>query len=334
MGTEHTIGYGAHPKTEVVAAADPDQDNLSVFCKRFGVKACYNSYEELLEKEEIDVAGIIVPVKVNPGAVLASAEAGVKAIFCEKPIAVSLEQADQMVETCRKKGIPLASGAINRNNPYLWKARELIEDGEIGEVRSIILHGVSTEISGGGCHSLNVVRLLAGDPEVSWVIGHMEGDPWSDYDQGAEGYIHFENGIDCFILRSSVKSGVEVLGSWGVLYWDWRGVHLWKAMCTWGNPTYRDLREVPFPYPKLYRPDIYPGVMNGIQSIIDSIEKGVEPLCGGDDMRKVLEIAIALRQSHREDHKPVKIPLQNRTLKIIPSIRRLLGKKAADGLVK
>jgi len=330
MGTHHALGYEAHPKTEIVAAADPDPENLSTFCKQFNVEKCYSSYEELLEKEKVDIAGIIVPVKVNPGAVLAAAEAGVKAIFCEKPISASLEEADRMVETCRRKGIPLACGAINRNNPYLWKARELIAKGEIGDIRSMNLYHASGEISGGGCHSLNVVRLLAGDPEVSWVTGWMERDPWSEEDQGAGGYLRFENGVECFIhMKSAIKQGVEVLGYSGVLFWDWRSIYMWKAACTWSNPVFKDLEEVPFPYPTLYRPDIYPGVMNGIQSVVDSIEKGVKPLCSGDDMRKVLEIAIALRQSHREDHKAVKLPLEDRKLKIIPSTGRFLGQKAA-----
>lgn len=63
--------------------------------------------------------------------------------------------------------------------------------------------------------------------------------------------------------------------------------------------------------------------------MLDCLEKGGEPLCSGDDMRKALEIAIALRESHRKGRVPVQLPVHDRTLKIIPSTYRWLGAKAA-----
>lgn len=330
MGTEHGRGYAAHPQTEIVAVADPDPERLRMFGERFGVKARYAHYEDLLANERIDVAGVIVPVKVNPRIVLACAAAGVRGIFCEKPIAASLREADEMVEVCRAMGIPLACGAIWRNHPYMQAARRLIADGEIGQVFSVNGYHTSGEISGGGCHTLNVMRMLAGDADADWVIGWMEGDPHSDHDQGAGGYLRFRGGVEGFLhVRAGVRSGVEAIGERGLFFWDWQDVSLWKA--TKEGAGYRDLRPAPFPYPDLFAPDVYPAITGGIRSLIDSIERGGKPLCSGDDMRKVLEIAVALRESHRRGHVPVHLPMEDRSLKIIPNPYRWLGGRPIEG---
>ena len=70
---------------------------------------------------------------------------------------------------------------------------------------------------------------------------------------------------------------------------------------------------------------------NTIQSIIDALETGKDPRCSGDNMCKVLEIAIGLRESHRKGHVPIKFPLEDRSLKIVPKPSRLLNKKGIMG---
>ena len=64
QGTVQMRAYNLHPNTEVVAAADPDQENLELFCKRFGVPG-YTDYKDMLLKERIDIAGAIEGVESN-----------------------------------------------------------------------------------------------------------------------------------------------------------------------------------------------------------------------------------------------------------------------------
>src|SRR5262249_37192278 len=159
------------------------------------------------------------PVKPNPSVVIGCAESGsgLKAIFCEKPMATSLEEADRMVEACRSRGILFAAGDMYRNYPQLWKARAMIDAGELGAVESMNLYQATDEISGGGCQGLSVMRMFARDSEVDWVTGWVKGDPASDEDQGAGGYVRFKNGIECFIHSNrGAKQGIEVLCSKGV----------------------------------------------------------------------------------------------------------------------
>ena len=96
-GTGRARAFDLHPLCEVVAGADTDPKNLELFCQRFDVPG-YNTYEAMFENEQLDITLPILPVNANADAVVASAQAGVKAIFCEKPLTASLEDADRMVE--------------------------------------------------------------------------------------------------------------------------------------------------------------------------------------------------------------------------------------------
>jgi len=341
-GTGHARTYALHPKTEVVAAADPDPGNLELFRRRFGLSSGYSSYEEMLREEEIDIAAPILPVIANPEAVVACAEAGVRAIFCEKPISASLEDADRMVEACRARSIPLAAGDAYRNFPQLWQAREMMDVGELGEIQSINLYQPTDEISGGGCQGLSVMRMFARDADVDWVTGWVKGDPFSDEDQGAGGYVRFANGIECFIhCKPEARKGIEVLCTKGVFFSDWYSFHLWKPLEDKEPSRWRELDEVEGLFPdsgigdRSYDEEGWrtPGTRNkaGVQAIIDALEQGTEPRCSGDNIRKALEIGIALRESHRRDHAPVKLPLQDRSLKIVPHKGRWLSKKDLYG---
>ena len=168
-GHGHARGYVGNTRTELVAAADPDGSNLEIFLDRHAVVG-YADYHEMLAKEQIDIVVPILPVRPNPQVVIDCARAGVKAIYCEKPMATSLAESDAMVEACASRGIYLAPGDAYRTMPQHWKVKSLIDSGELGEVQSINLYQ-SGEISGGGYQGLSVLRLFAAEAEVDWVTG-------------------------------------------------------------------------------------------------------------------------------------------------------------------
>ena len=337
-GTQHARAYQLNPLSEVVAVADSDADNLALFQKRFDLEVGYADYREMLEKEDIDIAAPILPVKFNPEVVIGCAEAGVGAILCEKPMACSLEESDRMVEVCAARGIAFGAGDADRNFESLWKVRARIEAGELGEVQGMTLYQSTDEISGGGCQGLSAMRLFAWDAEVEWVSGWVRDDPHSDADQGMGGYVRFANGRDCFIdFKPGAKRGLEVVCERGVFFFETNARYrIWMREGERGG-----LVEVEdwFPQEKHWGPDhddegwvrMATRQANSIQSIIDALEKKIEPRCSGENMRQVLEIAIALRESHCRGHVPVELPLEDRSLKIVPSPSRLLNKKGLFG---
>jgi predicted dehydrogenase len=160
-------------------------------------------------------------------------------------------------------------------------------------------------------------------------------DPAAEHDQGAGGCLHLTSGVEVFVhTRAGPKKGVELLGESGVFFWDWYNVHLWRLPQPWdGLRDYSKLEPVPFPYATLAYPDIYPGITGGLQSLIDALEGGGEPLTSGDDMRRVLEIAVALRESARRGSAPVTLPIADRGLRIVPLPHRWLGVEPVAGTV-
>ena len=345
-GGQHARAYALNPLTEVVALADTDAENLELYCNYFNVPG-YSNYKEMLEKEQIDIAAPILPVRPNPEVVVGCAEAGVKAILCEKPLAATLEDADRMVEACRSRGIKFGAGDLDRNLPQYWKAREIIESGELGDVQSITFTGGSgTEMSGGGCQLFSLTRMFAEDADLAWAIGWVSDDPMSDHDQGVAGYMRFVNGIEAFMYRNpdARGGGFEVACSRGLFRSNNGFLQLWKADEGVNRPTWAELQKVEgvFPDTSVYgrRSSEYddegwrwPGDRNmtSVQSIVDALEMDIEPRGSGDNGRKVLEMAIALRESHRQGHAPVKLPLADRSLRLFPKKSRMDNKKPQLG---
>ena len=344
-GTEHARAYHLNPLTKVVAAADPDAENLALFCQRFNVPG-YRDYHEMLRKEKIGIASVILPASVNPQVVIECTRSDVKAICCEKPMSATLEEADHMVEECQSRGLKFGCGDLERNHPEYWKARQIIESGELGEVQSInFMQGSGTQMSGGGCQVFGLIRMFAGDADVAWVIGWVTDDPTSDYDQGGAGYIRFVNGMEAFIQRkNTAKYGFEVLCERGVFYGDGQYLHMWKAEEGVDRPTWANLKKVEGVFSETETLHHGFGIFDEegwergggrqlatIQSMVDALEMDIEPRGNGDNGRAVLEMAIALRESHRQGHVPVRLPLQDRSLRIIPVPGRWLNKKEVHG---
>ncbi len=95
-GTQHARAYQLDPRAEVTAVAEKDPEALELFQKRFGLERGYTDYREMLANEQVDIAAPILPSTVIPEVVLASVEADVKGIFCEKPMCVTLDEAERL----------------------------------------------------------------------------------------------------------------------------------------------------------------------------------------------------------------------------------------------
>ena len=349
-GTSRARAFDMHPLCRVTAIADTDAENLELGCKRFGASG-YSTYEEMFAKEEIDIAMPVLPVNANAGAVIAAAQAGVKAIFCEKPLTASLADADRMVEECRSRGVHIGAGVMVSSHRDYIRAYEMVTAGELGPVERINLYDINNQ---GGCHGLNLLRKFAGKAPVEWVSGWVGGDAHSDneepYEEGNTGFgpvgghVHFANGVEGFSHFDNVRwRGIEVVGRNGVLY-NWNntglGLRMFKGE---GDPQRREeLKEVEGLFeehrvdPREYDVDgwPYPGdVMMGIvAAIVESLEEGTElKITTADDLRHALEIAIALRQSARQGHAPIKLPLEDRSLVMYPEKWRWHYKKELWG---
>lgn len=117
---------------ELVSVMDIDKDRAEAVAKQFDVPHWCDTEAETL-KQDIDAVYIATPQNVHCRQVIHAAQAG-KHILCEKPIAVSLEEVDQMEAAVKSAGIKFMLGFCMRNNVYNTKARELVQSGALGQV--------------------------------------------------------------------------------------------------------------------------------------------------------------------------------------------------------
>jgi predicted dehydrogenase len=119
--------------SRLVAVMDINPDALRRVKEKYDVPYAYDSEEALLANPEVDVVYVATPQNVHHRQVLMAAQHG-KHVLCEKPLAVSLQQAEEMIEACTKAGVKLGVDYNMRMNVYNQKARELVAHGRLGQI--------------------------------------------------------------------------------------------------------------------------------------------------------------------------------------------------------
>ncbi len=175
------VAFVGAPGVEFVAVTDDDPDGLREAGERTGAEWLYGDYREMLEKERLDFVAVCPRwVGCHAEMVIAAAEAGVRGIYCEKPLAATLAEADAMLEACERSGARLAV-AHRRANPYEQRAKAMVEDGAIGELQSLRAMGKCDHRSGAedlmvlGTHMMDSMRYVAGS-DVAWANGRVTQD--------------------------------------------------------------------------------------------------------------------------------------------------------------
>ena len=213
----HGLGetFTALDRTRVAAVADADAAGGAAAAKRLGTDNHYLDYREMLDRERLDLVAVTPRwTDQRRAMVVAAAEAGVKGIYCEKPFAPTLADADAMIDACERHGVRIVVAHRRGAVPEL-RVKELVDAGEIGDVQVMRGHGKGDHRAGSldlmilGTHILDGMRYVAGS-DVAWAHGHVtqDGRPVTrnDVHQGDEGvgllagnrvaaYYVFENGI-------------------------------------------------------------------------------------------------------------------------------------------
>ncbi len=301
---------------ELVAGVDVDRARLEDFGRRWEVDGLYTDIREMVEREKPDIVSVTTRPQERPEVVATLAECGVRAIFATKPLCRSLADADAMIDVCRRSGTILSVAChLNWYAPYR-AALELIGSGDIGPLRSIVCNTPMT-LSNIGSHSLALIRLFAG-AQARWVFGHMDDDAEAsgDRDLSGSGYILYESGVRA-ILNSRAPEGtwsVEFLCEQGriVSRHHHAEFELWTKGRTVGDTSLKYESRHLFPYP--WRPRS--SMVDALEGVAHSIEAGREEVCPGEFGREALEIAIALRESHRLGGIRVDLPLGERSLSL------------------
>ncbi|MGB8001952.1 MAG: Gfo/Idh/MocA family oxidoreductase [Anaerobacillus sp.] len=130
----HLPEYAAHTQIEIAAVCDIVKTRADEIAVLYGAVA-YESFEELLQNEDIDAVSVCTPNYLHAPISIAALKAG-KHVLCEKPMATSRVDAEQMIETARTSGKKLMIAHNQRFVPSHAKARDIVASGDIGKVYS------------------------------------------------------------------------------------------------------------------------------------------------------------------------------------------------------
>ena len=154
-------GINAHSGNALVGVVSRDQGRADTFAKKFGARHAYTSYDDLLRNPDVTVVAIHTPNSQHAGQAIAAARAG-KHVFCDKPMATSVADAERMVRECEKAGVKLGVNFHNRFMPCFVETRRAIASGEIGDVQLVQLEASPGARPGGRLGSWRVDAGMAG----------------------------------------------------------------------------------------------------------------------------------------------------------------------------
>lgn len=309
----HAGAYSAVKSTKIVASADISEERLDGFSKRWGGKT-YADYNEMLKNEDLDIVSVTANTPHHSEIVIRAARSGIKAIFCEKPIATCLAEAEEMIKACDKEGVKLIINHTRRWDSYYQKARELVDNDEIGKITSISGFFTSGLLIM-GTHLFDIIRFIAGDAE--WVVGDIEKCGSSD--PSGSGFIGFKNGTVGSVIGSSLKKylifEIDIQGTEGRICIKNNG----KTFEFW--TLNKEKKHIDFNRPgEIMEGNISIEKRNNlvaaVEDVVASIENNKEGMCTGQDGKAALELALSFHKSAQTEEK-VMLPLQDKKLRVM-----------------
>jgi predicted dehydrogenase len=205
----HAAAYHAVPSTGVAAVCDVVPESTQRYASLWGSVPAYTDYRQMLERERLDLLSIVTPDHLHADIFVDACAAGVKGIFCEKPIATTLADADRMIAAAAKHGVKVVVNHTRRFDPFYRQAKWLIDEGTIGKLSRVIgtMGGERAMLFRNGTHLADTISFFA-DSYPSWLIAELDDDGkrWGTAymgtggreaasEPGATAYICFKNGV-------------------------------------------------------------------------------------------------------------------------------------------
>jgi predicted dehydrogenase len=343
IGDIHAEAYARFvPDAEVVAVWSRTKDHAQAFARRHGIARWLTDLEAALTHPDCDVVDICLPNHLHARAAVTAARAG-KHVIVEKPLCLTLEEADEMIAACRAHGRKLMYAEELCFAPKYERVRSLAREGAIGTVyymRQCEKHSgphsdwfYDVTLSGGGalmdmgCHGFAWFRwMLGGSPRVLSVQAHMQsGLIHCGRTRGEENsvcLVEFEGGAIGVVENSWAKLGgmedrVEVCGTGGVVYAD---LFMGNSALTFSEKGYGYAMEKAGATQgwtfTTHEEAFNQGYPQELKHFISCVRDETTPVTSGEDGRAVLELLYAAYHSARVGRK-VPLPFHQKVSKPI-----------------
>lgn len=335
----HAASFQIMPEeAEVVAVASPTPGHPEALAKKYGIPRVFHDYQEMLKEKDIEMVTIAAPNYLHAQMTIDIANAGKHAV-CEKPLCMTLEEADEMIETCQKQGVLLLYAEELYFTPKYVRAKEMADQGAFGKVYLVKQsekhfgpHSPwfwDVEKSGGGvfmdmgCHGIAFCYWFLDRAPIKSVLCQMGTYVHKDKTKSEDNSIcilEFESGAvalveDSWARRGGMADRIEVYGEGGVTY---ANLHMGNALPTyseygygyavekapstkgWSYPVFNELWNYGFP--------------QEMRHFARCVRGKEEPIATGEDGRVVMEVLYAGYESARTGCK-VELPFHPKGVK-------------------
>jgi len=319
VGRLHAYSMRRCPEAEVAAVHVYSRDLArgKKFAREFGGLEVFTDFDEMLKQAAVDVVTLGIPNDLHASFAIKAARAG-KHVFVEKPLCLTLADADRMIAECRKAGVKLFYGENLCFAPKYVRARELVQEGALGKVYLIRQreshfgpHSAwfwDIRRSGGGafmdmgCHGIEFARWILGKPRIKRVFASLGRFTHLKKTRGEDdsvAIVEFEGGAravleNSWALRGGLDDRAEITGTLGVTFAD---LVYGSALRTYSVPGYGyavekapDTRGWSFTAYQEHEMYGHPAEM---AHVVECIQKNKKPIETGEDGRQVLEALFA-----------------------------------------
>lgn len=330
------------PDADLVAVYTRSPQKARAFARKHRIPQWFDDLDVAIQESGCEIVDVCLPNFLHHRAVIAAARAG-KHVIIEKPLAMNLAEADEMIAACKAAGRKLMYAEELCFAPKYERVRKLVNEGAVGKIfqmRQCEKHsGPHSEWfydinkSGGGalmdmgCHGIAWFRwMLGGRPKVRSVYAQMQGGLIHKRRTRAEVnslcIVEFEGGAFGVAENSWSKQGgmddrVEVYGDAGVIYAD---LFVGNSALTYSERGYGYAMEKAGPTKgwtfTIFEEAFNQGYPQELKHFIECVREDKQPLVTGEDGRAVLEIMNAAYQSARTGRK-IALPFRPKVKKPI-----------------
>lgn len=305
------------PEAEVVAVYARNEAKTKHFAEKYNIPRWFTDLDAVINESGCEVVDICLPNFLHAEATIKAAKAG-KHVIIEKPLAVTLEEADAMIAACSEAGVKLMYAEELCFAPKYERVRKMVNDGAIGDIymlKQSEKHSgphsewfYNVDLSGGGvlmdmgCHAMQWFRWMLKNAKPVSVMASMSTVLHRDRTKGEDNslvIVEFDNGVTALAENSWAKHGgmddkSEVYGTGGVIYAD---LFIGNSALSYSKHGYDYAMEkadttVGWSF-TMFEEVFNQGYPHELKHFVDCVRNGTEPLVTGADGRVVLEMMYA-----------------------------------------
>lgn len=298
----HREALSNHPRVQLVAGSSRDAGRRERFAQRTGAKT-YADWREMLTNEKLDIVSVASFAPNHAEMVVACAESGVRAIFCEKPIATCLADAERMIAACRASGSLLVINHNRRFHPQFRELQRRIVAGDLGELTGVWLQWGTGRLGNVGTHFIDAAMMLTGR-RVQAVSATLDLTGRPDCrgpefrDPGGWAMLRFDDGLIGHVHAPDNPTGPTLIAVQGTL----------GRACIEGGVAeiefWNGQRETMPP------PDGSASSMDvAVREIVAWLDDQAPVCCSAEESLHTLEVIVACHASHAQQAAWVELPL-------------------------